>query len=155
MCREYTYEAGCATWNARSRRSAASWRGVWRRAARSSSASRRKASTSTSPPLYIPPLAEEEDEIGVATGLAWTEAGGDIMAIEVTLMPGKGLLLLTGQLGEVMQESAQAAQSYTRSQAGKFAIDPDEFDRVDIHVHLPEGAIQGWPICRYHARYLP
>jgi len=93
------------------------------------------------PPPFLPMLAEEIDEVGVATGLAWTEAGGDIMAIEVTLMPGKGALLLTGQLGDVMQESAQAALSYTRSRARQWGIEPDEFDRLDIHVHLPEGAI--------------
>jgi len=77
----------------------------------------------------------------VATGLAWTEAGGDLMAIEVTLLPGKGMLMLTGQLGEVMQESAQTALSYVRSRAARFGIDPEEFERLDIHVHLPEGAI--------------
>jgi ATP-dependent Lon protease len=89
----------------------------------------------------LPMLAEEEDEVGVATGLAWTEGGGDIMGIEVTLMPGKGMLTLTGQLGDIMQESAQAALSYTRSRVVQFGIDPDEFDKLDIHVHLPEGAI--------------
>ena len=142
MCREYTYEAGVRNLE---REIAQVCRKLARRVAEGRPIVKRITPQSLykylGPPLYIPPLAEEEDEIGVATGLAWTEAGGDIMAIEVTLMPGKGLLLLTGQLGEVMQESAQAALSYTRSQAGKFAIDPDEFDRVDIHVHLPEGAI--------------
>jgi ATP-dependent Lon protease len=93
------------------------------------------------PPAFIPLLAEEADTVGVATGLAWTEAGGDIMAIEVTLMPGKGMLMLTGQLGDVMQESAQAALSYTRSRVAEWQIDPDDFEQLDIHVHLPEGAI--------------
>jgi ATP-dependent Lon protease len=83
----------------------------------------------------------DEDEIGVALGVAWTEAGGDLLPVEVTLMPGKGQLTLTGQLGEVMQESAQAALSYTRSRADTLGIDNDRFETTDIHVHLPEGAI--------------
>jgi len=77
----------------------------------------------------------------VATGLAWTEVGGEILVIEATLMPGKGRLTLTGKLGDVMQESAQAAMSYVRSKADEFRI-PKNFNRTtDVHVHIPEGAI--------------
>jgi ATP-dependent Lon protease len=86
-------------------------------------------------------MAEKEDQIGVATGIAYTEAGGDIMPIEVTLMPGKGQLTLTGQLGEVMQESIQAAYSFVRSHAKEYDIKPAQFESCDIHVHVPEGAI--------------
>ncbi|NLE44068.1 MAG: endopeptidase La [Chloroflexi bacterium] len=93
------------------------------------------------PPEFIPGRAEEEDSIGVATGVAWTQAGGELLPVEVALLPGKGNLMLTGQLGEVMQESAQAALSYTRSRSDDFDIQPDLFDSVDIHIHLPEGAI--------------
>ncbi len=84
---------------------------------------------------------EKKDEIGLATGLAWTETGGDTMPVEVTVMPGKGSLLLTGQLGEVMQESAQAALSYARAHTKQTGITQIDFDKIDIHVHLPEGAI--------------
>jgi ATP-dependent Lon protease len=83
----------------------------------------------------------EEDQAGVATGLAWTEAGGDILHIEVTTMEGKGGLTLTGQLGDVMKESAQAALSFTRSHAAEFGIPKGYFDGLDIHIHVPEGAI--------------
>ena len=93
------------------------------------------------PPKYSYGLAEEEDEIGVATGLAWTEAGGDTLSVEVTLMDGKGNLILTGQLGEVMQESAQAALSYARSHLPKLGVQDLDFDKLDIHIHVPEGAI--------------
>jgi len=93
------------------------------------------------PPRFSRGLAEEHDEIGVATGLACTAAGGDILAVEVTLMQGKGGLTLTGQLGDVMQESAQAALSYTRSKASKLGIGDVEFDKLDIHVHVPESAV--------------
>lgn len=93
------------------------------------------------PPRFSMEEMQEENEIGVATGAAWTAAGGEIMFIEVNLMPGKGGLTLTGQLGDVMQESAQAALTYTRSQATALSIDPAEFDRVDIHLHVPEGAV--------------
>lgn len=86
-------------------------------------------------------LAEEKDEVGVATGVAVTEAGGDIMSIEVSIMEGKGTLLLTGQLGEVMQESAQAALSYARAHAKQLGIEMEDFDKLDIHIHVPEGAI--------------
>jgi len=92
-------------------------------------------------PRFRPAMAEEKNEIGVATGLAWTEVGGEILTIEATLMPGKGKLTLTGKLGDVMQESAQAAMSYVRSKADEFRI-PKNFNRTtDVHIHIPEGAI--------------
>ena len=92
-------------------------------------------------PRYRPAMVEEQNEIGIATGLAWTEAGGELLLTESTLMPGKGRLTLTGQLGDVMQESAQAAMSYVRSRAEQFGIQKDFHRRTDIHVHVPEGAI--------------
>jgi len=92
-------------------------------------------------PRYAFGVAEEDDQVGVATGLAWTESGGDTLSIEVTVMPGKGGLILTGQLGEVMQESAQAALSYTRSRAELLGIGDLDFDKIDIHIHVPEGAV--------------
>jgi ATP-dependent Lon protease len=92
------------------------------------------------PPEFTFGVAEERDEIGVATGIAVTEAGGDLMAIEVTLMEGKGSLMLTGQLGEIMQESAQAALSYARSHAAELGLNQVDFDKLDIHIHVPEGA---------------
>ena len=85
--------------------------------------------------------AEEQDEIGLAMGLAWTEFGGDILGIETVIMPGKGKVMITGKLGEVMQESAQAALSYVRSRANQLGLDPDFHRNFDIHVHVPEGAI--------------
>ena len=93
------------------------------------------------PAKYRYGLAEQEDQVGAATGLAWTEVGGDTLMIEVTVMPGKGKLTLTGKLGDVMKESAQAAFSYTRSKAVEFGIDPDFHEKNDIHIHVPEGAI--------------
>ena len=92
-------------------------------------------------PRYRTTLAEQSNEIGIATGLAWTEVGGEILVSEATLMPGKGTLTLTGKLGDVMQESAQAAMSFVRSRADDFGL-PKDFNRKhDVHVHVPEGAI--------------
>jgi ATP-dependent Lon protease len=92
-------------------------------------------------PKFRPTLAEQRNEIGIATGLAWTEAGGEILVTEATLMSGKGVLTLTGKLGDVMQESAQAAMSYVRSKAEDFGLPQDFNKRTDVHVHVPEGAI--------------
>ncbi|NJO04299.1 MAG: endopeptidase La [Chloroflexaceae bacterium] len=92
-------------------------------------------------PRYDYGRVEEADEIGLAVGMVWTSNGGDVMSIEVTLMEGKGTLTLTGQLGEIMQESAQAALSYARSNASIYEIDVKTFDKFDIHIHVPEGAV--------------
>lgn len=86
-------------------------------------------------------LAEQEDQVGAVTGLAWTEVGGDTLVIEVTVMPGSGKLTLTGKLGDVMKESAQAAFSYTRAKAHELGIASDFHEKNDIHIHIPEGAI--------------
>jgi len=92
-------------------------------------------------PRFRPSVAEEKNEIGIATGLAWTEVGGEILVTEATLMPGRGRLTLTGKLGDVMQESAQAAMSWLRSRSEDFGIPRDFNRRTDVHVHIPEGAI--------------
>jgi ATP-dependent Lon protease len=92
-------------------------------------------------PRFRPTLAEEKNEVGIATGLAWTEVGGEILVTEATLMSGKGHLTLTGKLGDVMQESAQAAMSYVRSKAEEYGIPKDFHRRSDVHIHVPEGAI--------------
>ncbi len=141
IIREYTYEAGLRNLE---RCIASICRKVARRVAEGKQAPHRitpaQVAKFLGPPEYVPSMAEEQDEIGVATGVAWTEAGGDLVQVEVTLMPGKGNLTLTGQLGEVMQESAQAALSYARSHAAELGIDPVDFDELDVHIHLPEGA---------------
>ena len=86
-------------------------------------------------------MANKKEEVGIARGLAWTQVGGDTLQIEVNVMPGKGELVLTGQLGDVMKESAQAGISYIRSVADKYGIAPEFFQENDIHVHIPEGAV--------------
>lgn len=93
------------------------------------------------PRRYSQTLAEKKDEAGIITGLAYTESGGDILLIEVVLMPGKGNLLLTGQLGKVMQESAKAALSYVRSRWQALGLKKDFYKNIDIHIHVPEGAV--------------
>jgi ATP-dependent Lon protease len=92
-------------------------------------------------PRYRSGEAEREDQVGIVTGLAWTEMGGELLTTEAAVMPGKGKLIITGKLGEVMQESAQAAMSYVRSRADRFGIDRRFAETSDIHIHLPEGAI--------------
>ncbi len=93
------------------------------------------------PAKYASTLAEKKDEIGMSTGLAWTQAGGDILFIEVALMPGKGSLILTGQLGDVMKESAQASMSYIRSRAHDLGMSDNFYQKIDVHIHVPEGAV--------------
>src|SRR4029079_15753910 len=92
-------------------------------------------------PKYRSNRLEEKHEVGFVTGLAWTEVGGEILATEATLMSGKGTLTLTGKLGDVMQESAKAAMSYVRSRAHAFGIPKDFYRQLDLHIHVPEGAI--------------
>jgi ATP-dependent Lon protease len=91
-------------------------------------------------PRYSISKTDEASEIGLANGLAWTESGGDLLQIEVAVLPGKGNLKITGKLGDVMQESAQAAMSYVRLRSALFGLAPDFYDKIDIHLHVPEGA---------------
>ena len=86
-------------------------------------------------------VMEKKDEVGIATGLAWTEVGGELLTVEATTMPGKGKLFTTGKLGDVMQESAQAALSYVRSRAEKLGLEKDFYQEIDLHIHVPEGAV--------------
>ncbi|MBC7259636.1 MAG: endopeptidase La [Chloroflexi bacterium] len=142
IIREYTYEAGVRNLE----RAIAN---ICRKLARAKAEGKRIPARITAqmlhkylgPPEFSYGEAEEKDEIGVATGVAYTETGGDIMTVEVTIMEGKGALNLTGQLGEVMQESAQAALSYARSHAAALNLKTRDFDKIDIHVHVPEGAV--------------
>jgi ATP-dependent Lon protease len=142
MIRDYTFEAGVRNLN---REIANVCRKIARRVAEGKSHPHRLRAAMLQRYLgslrYTHMLAEESDQVGVATGVAWTEAGGDIMVIEAALMPGKGDLQLTGQLGEVMRESGQAALTYARAQAAAFGIPAERFEESDIHIHVPEGAI--------------
>jgi ATP-dependent Lon protease len=142
LIREYTREAGLRSLE---RRVAAVCRKVARQVAEGRSRKVRVTSSRLAGYLGPAPASREEamreDQVGTATGLAWTEAGGDVLFIEATTMPGKGSLLLTGQLGDVMKESAQAALSYARGRAAELGIRDGFFDGKDIHVHVPEGAI--------------
>jgi ATP-dependent Lon protease len=142
IIREYTYEAGVRNLEREIGR-------ILRKIAR------RKTERKRYPKIIIPQTlqrylgpqqffeteAEGEDDVGVATALAWTENGGEIMPIEVLILAGKGNLQITGQIGDVMQESAQAALSYLKSRAETLNIHPDTFENVDVHLHVPEGAI--------------
>jgi ATP-dependent Lon protease len=142
MIREYTYEAGVRNLE---REIANVCRKVARRVAEGKQRPRQVTVQSLpkylGPPRFLRDDGERTDEVGLARGIAWTEAGGDVLPVEVTLMDGKGSLMLTGQLGEVMQESAQAALSYARSHAHDLKIGDMDFDKLDIHLHVPEGAI--------------
>ncbi len=142
IIREYTYEAGVRNLE---REIGQVCRKLTRRLAEKRSipkvVTQQSLDKYLGPPRFTEQKLNDEDEIGVATGIAYTEAGGDIMPIEVALMPGKGNLTFTGQLGEVMQESVQAALSYTRANAKEYNIKPEDFENFDIHLHVPEGAI--------------
>ena len=142
IIREYTFEAGVRNFE---RSIANICRKIARKVAEDKPAPQRITPGTVikflGPPQFTEWLANEADEIGVANGLAWTEAGGDVMQIEVSVMDGKGALTLTGQLGEVMQEGAQAALTYARSHARELGLGDLDFDKVDLHIHVPEAAI--------------
>jgi len=93
------------------------------------------------PPKYYPEMDKEESQIGLSTGLAWTQVGGEVLYVEASLINGKGEMILTGQLGDVMQESARAALSYARANITQFNVKDEIFDNRDIHIHVPAGAI--------------
>jgi ATP-dependent Lon protease len=142
IIREYTFEAGVRNLEREIGR-------ISRKVARLKAEEKKYPITITAdviekfldPPQYIPPEMEKQDEVGVVQSLAWTENGGEIMAVEVAVLEGKGSLQMTGQLGEVMQESGQAALTYIKSRAAALSIEMEVFERMDIHLHMPEGAI--------------
>jgi ATP-dependent Lon protease len=142
VIRQYTYEAGVRNLEREIGR-------LCRKQARLKSEKKKVAPVITEkmiekflgPPQFFMTEAERQDEVGVATAIAWTENGGEIMPVEVLIMDGKGNLQVTGQIGDVMQESAQAALSFVKSRAVSLKIDPKIFEEVDIHLHIPEGAI--------------
>jgi ATP-dependent Lon protease len=142
MVRSYTYEAGVRNLEREIAR-------VCRKVARNKAEGKHTPARITpaslhkylGPPQYTPMETEREDEIGVVTGVAWTEAGGDTMPIEVALMDGKGSLQITGQVGDVMQESAHAAMSYLKSRAKQLGVEYARFEKTDTHIHVPEGSI--------------
>ncbi len=142
LIREYTYEAGVRNLEREIGR-------VCRKVARLKAEEKKYPQVITpevvekflGPKQFFMPEAERDDEVGVVQSLAWTENGGEIMPVEVAVLEGKGNLQMTGQMGDIMQESVQAALTYIRSRADKFDIDMDVFDGMDIHLHMPEGAI--------------
>ena len=142
MIREYTYEAGVRNLN----REIAN---VSRKVARLLAEDKRHPvkievkhlNRFLGPAPFDDLRANDQDDVGVTTGMAWTPFGGDILTIEVQVLPGKGNLMLTGSLGDVMQESAQAALSYLRAKADELDIQAEDFENLDVHVHLPEGAV--------------
>lgn len=142
LIREYTYEAGVRNLEREIGR-------ICRKAARLKAENRRHLNRIVpsalerilGPAQFFETEAERQDEIGVATAVAWTENGGEIMPVEVLILDGKGTLQITGQVGEVMQESAQAALSYLKSRSREFKLDSTIYDRLDVHIHIPEGAI--------------
>lgn len=142
MIREYTYEAGVRNLE---REIGRICRKIARLKAENSHYPRRVGSASVERFLGPPPFynleAERRNEVGVATAIAWTVNGGEIMPVEVLLVDGKGNLQITGQIGNVMQESAQAALSYLKSRTRQLEVDSEVFDNVDIHIHIPEGSI--------------
>jgi ATP-dependent Lon protease len=142
IIREYTYEAGVRNFE---REIGMVCRKLARTKAEGKSFSRRVTPSAMEkflgPPQFFNLEAERKDEVGVATAIAWTENGGEIMPVEVLLMEGKGNMQITGQIGNVMQESAQAALSYLKSRSRQFGIDPKIYEDLDIHIHIPEGAI--------------
>ncbi|MBC8099554.1 MAG: endopeptidase La, partial [Armatimonadetes bacterium] len=142
IVREYTYEAGVRNLN---REIANVCRKVARLMAEAKPFPKRitaaQANKFLGPPEFLPFRHNQEDSVGLATGLAWTYNGGDVLSIEVSVLPGKGSLLMTGQLGDVMQESAQAAMSYMRARANDLGVPSADFEEYDVHVHLPEGAV--------------
>jgi ATP-dependent Lon protease len=142
IVREYTYEAGVRNLERELGR-------MCRKAARLKSENKSFPHIFTpttvekflGPPQFFMTEAERQDEVGVATAVAWTESGGEIMPVEVLILDGKGSLQITGQIGEIMQESAQAALSYLKSRSHELDLDPEIFERLDVHIHIPEGAI--------------
>ncbi len=142
LIREYTYEAGVRNLEREIGR-------LCRKTARLKSEKKAHPARITpalvekylGPQQFFQTEAEMADEIGVATAMAWTENGGDIMPVEVLVLEGKGSIQITGQIGEVMQESAQAGLSYLKSKSRDLNLDPECFERIDIHIHIPEGAI--------------
>jgi ATP-dependent Lon protease len=142
IVREYTYEAGVRNLEREIGR-------VCRKVARARAEEKQSPQEITpeliekflGPPQFFQTEAERQDEVGVVASLAWTENGGEIMPVEIAVLEGKGGLQMTGQMGEVMQESVQAALTYVKSRAALFDIDMDVFEHMDIHVHMPEGAI--------------
>jgi ATP-dependent Lon protease len=142
IIREYTYEAGVRNLEREIGR-------VCRKIARLKAEGKRYSAVIGAPaierflgpPQFFNLEAELQNEVGVATAIAWTEMGGEIMPVEILLVEGKGNLQITGQIGNIMQESAQAALTYLKSRSREFGVDPQIYEQVDIHIHIPEGAI--------------